>query len=93
MEVAEHIAGHPPLSARLACESLKQGLDLPDLSDAALRDLYRFLAVRAAVDDDVRAARGELENDRAPDVAAGSCHQDRLAREVQFLVHPILRSG
>jgi enoyl-CoA hydratase/carnithine racemase len=50
MEIAEHIAGHPPLSARLACESLKQGLNMPDLTDAALLDLYRFLALEGTED-------------------------------------------
>ena len=35
---------------------------------------------------------GKLEDDRAPDVAARSRHQDRLAGKVQFLVHAITRS-
>lgn len=50
MEVAEHIAGHPPLSARLTRESLNQGLNMPDLTDAALVDLYRFLALEGTED-------------------------------------------
>jgi len=50
LEVAEHIAGHPPLSTRLACESLKQGLNMPGLPDAALMDLYRYLALEGTED-------------------------------------------
>lgn len=50
MEVAEHICAHPPLSSRLARESLNQGLNMPDLTDAALMDLYRFLALEGTED-------------------------------------------
>lgn len=50
MEVAEHIAGHPPLSARLVRESLNQGINMPHLTDAALLDQYRFLALEGTVD-------------------------------------------
>jgi enoyl-CoA hydratase/carnithine racemase len=50
MEVAEHIAGHPPLSARLTRESLNQGLNMPHLTDAALLDQYRFLALEGTED-------------------------------------------
>lgn len=50
MEVAEHICAHPPLSARLARESLNQGLNMPHLTDAALMDLYRFLALEGTED-------------------------------------------
>ena len=46
-EVAEHIASLPPLAARLAKESLLRGLDVPNLSDASLVDLYRFADARA----------------------------------------------
>ena len=45
LEVAEHIAALPPLAARLAKESLLRGLDIPNLSDASLVDLYRFMAL------------------------------------------------
>jgi enoyl-CoA hydratase/carnithine racemase len=50
MEVAEHIAGHPPLSARLTRESLNQGVNMPNLGDSALMDLYRFLALEGTED-------------------------------------------
>src|SRR3989475_6727079 len=42
LEVAAHVASLPPLAARLAKESLVRGLDIPNLSDASLVDLYRF---------------------------------------------------
>jgi enoyl-CoA hydratase/carnithine racemase len=49
-EVAEHIAGLPPLAARLAKESLLRGLDIPNLSDASLVDLYRFATLELTED-------------------------------------------
>ena len=42
LEVARHIASMPPLAARLVKESLLRGMDIPNLSDASLVDLYRF---------------------------------------------------
>jgi enoyl-CoA hydratase len=45
LEVAAHVASLPPLAARLGKESLVRGLDIPNLSDAALVDLYRFAAL------------------------------------------------
>jgi enoyl-CoA hydratase/carnithine racemase len=50
MEVAEHICAHPPLSARLTRDSLNQGLNMPHLTDAALLDQYRFLALEGTED-------------------------------------------
>ncbi|HEX2829246.1 MAG TPA: enoyl-CoA hydratase/isomerase family protein [Burkholderiales bacterium] len=50
MEVAEHICAHPPLSARMTRESLNQGLNMPHLTDAALLDQYRFLALEGTED-------------------------------------------
>src|SRR6185312_4363695 len=49
MEVAEHIAGLPPLAARVTRESLRSGLDTP-LSEAVLGDLYRFAALEMTED-------------------------------------------
>jgi enoyl-CoA hydratase/carnithine racemase len=49
-EVAGHIAGLPPLAARLAKESLLRGLDIPNLSDASLVDLYRFATLELTED-------------------------------------------
>src|SRR5262245_13146674 len=49
-EVARHIADLPPLAARLAKESLLRSLDIPNLSDASLVDLYRFMALELTED-------------------------------------------
>ena len=50
MEVAEHIAGHPPLAARMVKESLRSGLDIPNITDASLADAYRFMALEFTQD-------------------------------------------
>ena len=50
LEVAEHLAALPPLAARLTKESLLRGLDIPNLSDAALVDLYRFATLEQTED-------------------------------------------
>lgn len=50
MEVAGHIASLPPLATRLAKESLLRGMDIPNLSDAAHVDLYRFMALELTED-------------------------------------------
>jgi enoyl-CoA hydratase/carnithine racemase len=50
LEVAEHVAALPPLAARLTKESLLRGLDIPNLSDAALVDLYRFATLEQTED-------------------------------------------
>jgi enoyl-CoA hydratase/carnithine racemase len=52
MEVAGYIASLPPLAAQMAKESLNRGLDIPNLSDASLVDLYRFMALEATEDKD-----------------------------------------
>jgi len=52
MEVAGHIAALPPLAAQLTKESLLRGMDIPNLSDASLVDLYRFMALEATEDKD-----------------------------------------
>jgi len=44
MEVAEHVAGLPPLAVRLAKESVAFGMD-STLREAANADLYRFMAL------------------------------------------------
>lgn len=49
LAVAEHIAGLSPLAARVAKESLNFGLNVP-LGDAALGDLYRFMALELTED-------------------------------------------
>jgi enoyl-CoA hydratase/carnithine racemase len=50
LEVADHIASMPPLAARLAKESLLRGLDIPNLADASLVDLYRFATLELTED-------------------------------------------
>jgi enoyl-CoA hydratase len=50
MEVAEYIASLPPLATQMVKESLHRGLDIPNLSDASLVDLYRFMALEATED-------------------------------------------
>jgi enoyl-CoA hydratase/carnithine racemase len=52
LEVATHIASLPPLATRMAKESLLRGLDIPNLSDASLMDLYRFMALEQTEDKD-----------------------------------------
>ena len=49
LSVAEHIAGLPPLSARLVKESLNEGMNIPQ-RDAALADLYRFAMLELTED-------------------------------------------
>ena len=50
LEIARHIASLPPLATRLVKESLQRGLDLPNLGDASLVDLYRFMALELTED-------------------------------------------
>ena len=52
MEVAGYIASLPPLATQMVKESLNRGLDIPNLSDASLVDLYRFMALEATEDKD-----------------------------------------
>jgi enoyl-CoA hydratase/carnithine racemase len=50
MEVAEHISRLPPLATRMTKESLKHGLDTPNIGDASLTDLYRFMVLELTED-------------------------------------------
>jgi len=50
LEVADRLASLPPLAARLAKESLLRGLDIPNLADASLVDLYRFSTLELTED-------------------------------------------
>jgi len=45
MEVAEHVASLPPLASRMVKESMTHGLDVPNIADASLTDLYRFMCL------------------------------------------------
>jgi len=64
MEVAEHIAAMPPLAARLAKESLNRGMDIPNLADASLVDVYRFMALELT--EDKEEAHAAWRERRAP---------------------------
>jgi enoyl-CoA hydratase/carnithine racemase len=50
LEIAAHLASLPPLAARLTKESILRGLDIPNLADASLVDLYRFAALELTED-------------------------------------------
>ena len=50
LEVAGRVAALPPLAARLVKESLLRGLDIPNVADAALVDLYRFATLELTED-------------------------------------------
>jgi enoyl-CoA hydratase/carnithine racemase len=50
LEVAAHVASLPPLATRLGKESLLRGLDIPNLADASLVDLYRFATLELTED-------------------------------------------
>ena len=63
MEVAQHIAALPPLAARLTKESLNRGLDIPNVADASLVDLYRFMALELTED---KAEGHQAWRDRRP---------------------------
>jgi len=49
-EVADHIASLPPLSTRMVKESIASGMSIPNMGDAALADLYRFMALELTED-------------------------------------------
>ena len=50
LEVAENIASLPPLSVRIAKESLVRGQDIPNLADATFMDAYRVMALQRTED-------------------------------------------
>ena len=50
LEVAENIASMPPLSVRIAKESLVRGQDIPNLGDATFVDAYRVMALQQTED-------------------------------------------
>ncbi len=66
MEVAEHIASLPPLATRMAKESLRHGLDIPNMADAALVDLYRFMVL--GLTEDKEEAHTAWRERREPEV-------------------------
>jgi enoyl-CoA hydratase/carnithine racemase len=64
MEVAGHIASMPPLASRMVKESINHGLDIPNIADAALVDLYRFMALEMT--DDKAEAHASWREKRSP---------------------------
>ncbi|MBT6274697.1 MAG: hypothetical protein HOI95_11250 [Chromatiales bacterium] len=50
MEVAEHVASLPPLATRMVKESLAHGMNTPNIGDASLTDLYRFMVLELTED-------------------------------------------
>jgi enoyl-CoA hydratase/carnithine racemase len=64
LEVAAHIGDHPPLAVRLTRESLNQGINMPHLTDAALLDLYRFMALEGT--EDKKESHRAWREKRAP---------------------------
>ena len=50
LDVATHIAALPPLASRMVKESMTHGLDTPNITDASLTDLYRFMALELTAD-------------------------------------------
>ncbi|MGI9614748.1 MAG: enoyl-CoA hydratase/isomerase family protein [Acidimicrobiales bacterium] len=66
MEVATRIAGLPPLATRLAKESLNRGMDIPNIKDASVADIYRFAAL-SQTEDSLEAHRAWRER-REPDI-------------------------
>ena len=66
MEVADFIAGHPPLASRLTKESLNQGINMPNLADSALMDLYRFTTLEGT--DDKKESHDAWREKRDPKI-------------------------
>lgn len=66
MEVATRIAGLPPLATRLAKESLNRGMDIPNIKDASVADIYRFAAL-TQTEDSLEAHRAWRER-RDPEI-------------------------
>lgn len=50
LEIAHHIAAQPPLAARLMKESLVTGLDIPNIADTSMIDIYRFMILEMTDD-------------------------------------------
>lgn len=66
MEVANRIAGLPPLATRLAKESLNRGMDIPNIKDASVADIYRFAAL-SQTEDSIEAHQAWRER-RDPEI-------------------------
>ena len=63
-EIADHIAGLPPLAVRMVKESMNRGLDIPNIADASLVDSYRFMVLEQS--EDKAEAHGAWRERRKP---------------------------
>lgn len=68
MAVARHVAGLPPLASRLVKESVNRGMDVPNIRDAALADVYRFFTLELTED---KAEGHQAWRERRPPVFNG----------------------
>lgn len=66
LDVARNIAELPPLAARMVKESMVRGQDIPNLADAAIADVYRFMALEQT--EDAREAHQAWRERRPPQV-------------------------
>ena len=64
MEIAESIASMPPLATRLLKESVNRGMDTPNIGDAALADVYRFMILQQT--EDAHEAHSAWRQNRDP---------------------------
>ena len=64
-EVAAHIVKLPPLSVRMVKESITHSLDVPNLKDASLADLYRFGMLELT--EDTQEAHNAWREKRTPE--------------------------
>jgi enoyl-CoA hydratase/carnithine racemase len=64
--IAERLAELPPLASRLAKESPDRGLDMPNITDAAYIDLYRFMAL--SMTEDAKESHAAWRDRRRPTV-------------------------
>ncbi len=50
-KTAEKLANQPPLAVRLTKESVSRGMDIPNVNDAGVADVYRFLLLELTEDN------------------------------------------
>jgi len=64
MKIAKRIASLPPLSVRIAKESLNMGLDIASIKEASQADIYRFMAL--SMTEDKAEGHGAWREKRQP---------------------------
>lgn len=50
LDLASRISENPPLASRLAKDSLNSGMDIPNIADASMVDIYRFALLETTED-------------------------------------------